>query len=315
MICPTHRHSNRGFTIIELLVVVLLLGILVALILPAVQAAREAARSTACSNNMHQIGLAIHSYIQSANTFPLCTENGYSFLARILPGLEQPELYNSINFSTEYLNASNISPSATLSSIVVSVFICPSDRMDYGSKHAGTNYAGSRGIGRGAPVDTGVFNSRSPNPFSLSDVRDGASGTAMVAEWLRGPPRPSLVDPRSTIFDISEQAGTSVGFETFVSNCHAIDPANAKTHANNKGSDWLAGGYYFTLYNHIMCPNDYSCVANGQSRNGAYTAASSHRKGAYLLFCDGHTQFITDSVSVGTWRAMATINSGDSVGF
>jgi prepilin-type N-terminal cleavage/methylation domain-containing protein/prepilin-type processing-associated H-X9-DG protein len=103
---------RRGFTLIELLVVIAIIAVLIALLLPAVQAAREAARRAQCTNNLKQIGLAMHNYV-SANsllpplsgdwiqtTFPGPLQPGdqnFSIHVRLLPYMEQTTAYNALN--------------------------------------------------------------------------------------------------------------------------------------------------------------------------------------------------------------------------
>src|SRR6516165_918939 len=98
------RRKHRGFTLIELLVVIAIIAILIALLLPAVQQAREAARRTQCKNNLKQMGIALHSYHETANTFPMGmsgwpgTQFGelWGWGTMILPYLDQGTLYNGI---------------------------------------------------------------------------------------------------------------------------------------------------------------------------------------------------------------------------
>src|SRR5262249_45819413 len=98
--CPMGS-DRRGFTLIELLVVIAIIGVLIALLLPAVQQAREAARKMQCTNNLKQIGLALHNYESTYNALPYSNFFGFSVSpqARVLPYLEQRALYDSINFN------------------------------------------------------------------------------------------------------------------------------------------------------------------------------------------------------------------------
>src|SRR5262245_11475243 len=103
---------TRGFTLIELLVVIAIIGVLIALLLPAVQSAREAARRTQCTNNLKQIGLAMHNYVNNIGSFPWgegpVDNNDWSALALTLQFLEQGVVWNSINFSWSAGNPSGM---------------------------------------------------------------------------------------------------------------------------------------------------------------------------------------------------------------
>src|SRR5438045_6645679 len=104
--------ERRGFTLIELLVVIAIIAVLIALLLPAVQAAREAARRAQCVNNLKQLGLAVHNYVQQNNVLPLQSMYpasadvswgwSYGWPLALLPNLEQGPVYNAMNFSTGF---------------------------------------------------------------------------------------------------------------------------------------------------------------------------------------------------------------------
>jgi len=148
---------RRGFTLIELLVVIAIIAVLISLLLPAVQSAREAARRAQCTNNLKQIGLAVHNYLSANNSLPPAyivyspvggnnTAQTFSGLARMLPFLEQNAIYNAINFNVsarwggvtgananQNMNGSTADcdtfglMNASASANQITSFLCPSD--------------------------------------------------------------------------------------------------------------------------------------------------------------------------------------------
>jgi len=134
--------ARSGFTLVELLVVIAIIGILIALLLPAVQAAREAARRSQCSNNLKQLGLALHNYHDTFKSFPsawihdsttLPTDyNLWGWSAMILPYVEQTALHDQIRPGPNHLEllAAGLLNGTSLGvlSEPVSVFRCPSDQ-------------------------------------------------------------------------------------------------------------------------------------------------------------------------------------------
>src|SRR5690349_13718970 len=138
--------ARRGFTLVELLVVIAILGVLIGLLLPAIQKAREAANRSACTNNLKQLGLALHAYHDAeggfppghvstlvnpawvmpagqCNAFPDELGPGWSFFALLLPYLEQVNLYRAIRLDLPITDLANTAPRRT----AVKTYVCPSD--------------------------------------------------------------------------------------------------------------------------------------------------------------------------------------------
>lgn len=131
------RSRWRGFTLVELLVVIAIIGILVALLLPAVQAAREAARRMSCTNNLKQLGIALHNYHDSYKTFPTGAiwGNGvgrpqgpyhHTWMTKILPYMEQQPLYDQMDIKAPVWDIAN-NQAFPFAQEQVASLLCPSD--------------------------------------------------------------------------------------------------------------------------------------------------------------------------------------------
>lgn len=189
--------KRRVFTLVELLVVIVIIGILVALLLPAVQAAREAARRMSCSNNMKQIGLALHNYHDTHKVFPPDTiwvgnsatrQRNFTWIALVLPYMEQSTLHDQIDFKIPAWNQQVPGPNGTvnLQSIQLAAFTCPSDPETQSNKGFGlSSYAGAAGWDGHRRM---FGDSQRAGPFALMDssrfakVTDGTSNTIFVGE-------------------------------------------------------------------------------------------------------------------------------------
>jgi prepilin-type N-terminal cleavage/methylation domain-containing protein/prepilin-type processing-associated H-X9-DG protein len=306
-----------GFTLVELLVVITIIGVLIALLLPAVQAARGAARRSQCANNLRQVGLATLNYEQAKGCLPPgyvlrpSPSPGHTALVQILPYVEQGNVAAIYNFGKRNMDVANI-PAVTSQ---MAVYQCPSD--DSAGRTAlvppaysvpwwsRSNYVVNAGSTTWYSLP-GVDVSKTRGPFrwdiviTLADVRDGTTNTAMASEVISGKTKDF---PNST-WDTRGMWGWN-------------EPGSSSyTHLNTPNSSagdtmWYNPGQDIECVPGVDMPCDYSGGTHDEL--GQAAARSRHPGGVHVVYVDGHVSFAPNTIDQTMWRRLGAINDGEIV--
>ncbi len=302
------RGDRPGLTLIEVVVVIGIIALLCALLIPVVFRARDAARRMSCMSNLSQLGVAMNSYLSLYNDVMPAPSNGYSVHVVLLPMLDQAALYNMFNLSQAYMPTTRYRVNSTIANSLIHAFGCPSDSQ-FGAT-GNVNYACNTGTGLISFGMNGVFTYGDwSKAIPLALITDGTSNTSAMSEWLLGLPELGR-DPRRSVFITKSLADVTT--DGLARDCRGIDMWLAGR-SGPKGLMWIANQMSFTLYNHIMNPNEYSCLPGGALPPGALTAGSMHDGGVNTLFVDGHAKFISSGIDLRVWRAAGTRNGGEVV--
>lgn len=280
------RSGSYGFTLVELLVVITIIGILIALLLPAVQAAREAARRMQCCNNLKQMGLALHLYHESVGLFPP-DYDGWAWSARILPFVEDATIAASLDYSGHYGN--NVLPNTQLIKTILPFYQCPSappvkcttccGGIPGDEDVAETNYAA---------IVTDIYPTELPgyayttkgsgcmyigSRVRFADITDGSSQTLLVGERIPFP-------------------GKDAWKATAGNNYCASGVCEL-------GDNW-AGVAHITTFYGINQASGMEYLASG--------VESAHAGIAQFAFADGHVSSLSESISQAVLRSLTTRN-------
>jgi len=315
--------------------------VLIGLLLPAVQAAREAARRMQCTNNMKQIGLAVHNYHAAYDSVPPSggidrkgnTVGGgsvpqtASIHLRLLNYLEHVDVYNAYNFELgDVANGSSVAANTTVMTTAIAGYLCPSDANPGNSGNlAGgfnvpvtcINYAINGGVNRwnvGGPVEGIAWwlggNAFFGNRVSLAGVTDGTSNTAAASEWVKGKSGQNTPGT-NLIYAITSYANGGSRAD--------YDACSASTTPL-----WDFKGEYWTLqdtgrggpYYHAMPPNGKACAISASFGvvDSFIGSSSSHPGGANVVLMDGSVRFVKEGVSLGVWNALGSRAGGEVVG-
>lgn len=317
--------GRRGFTLVELLVVIAIIGILVGLLLPAVQAAREAARRMQCSNNLKQLGLAMHLYHDAHRKLPVgawgCCWGTWQ--VSVLPFMEQTALASQYVWGVEgqrYGGSQNL----VVTRARLPMLTCPSDTPWTGTSFSGVtshNYVANFG-NTGYLVPSEAISSNAPRivqqnmfgltyggapfertghnwtsfqgggvvrAFGFANIPDGTSNTLMLSETVQGtegPPR----DLRGFSW-----FGNGATFMTYLTpNSSQPDVLAAASQCNVPGGN-------------------PPCTGSTSARPITFAARSRHTGGVQAAMVDGSVTFYSNSIDWATWQALGTAQGGEVV--
>ena len=310
----------RGFTLVELLVVITIIGVLISLLMPAVQSAREAARRLQCANNLKQLALAMHTYHANKGVLPPAAIMWVGELRAGAPGewyddhgwytqigaeIDQMPWFKSINFQLSFSDPANDPAHRAM----IALYACPDDGLQRNEWQSNTwarvraNYAVNFGnTNYGQSTKNGVLFMGAPFSYhrsgTMADILDGTTNTLMMAEIVTVAEYQDQSPGQwgSPISDLT----TSLGGQTFEG---WLTP-------NSSVPDDIARACPLT--GALTPPGGCNLIGNDSTLQ-SFAARSRHPQGVNAALCDGSIHFFSETIDLSTWRALSTTRGLEAI--
>lgn len=293
---------RSGFTVLEVLVCIAVIGVLLGLVLPAIMNARESSRSMDCRNRLRQIGLASHSFHDAHREFPRM----HRYLHSLMPYLDLQNLHDRI---AEF-DATGSGVKGYESFGAAPVFACPSS--DVNPSEWEVSYVRSMGTRLDPLLQGGKSNGTivtaflNKDPIRVSHVTDGTSNTAFWSEtmaWQQTVIRNQESEPGLYWRQIAARPNSMRELQDLCATADGRHEQNGSRHT------FLLDKYY----QHITPPNTLPCAWDFAVFTGIASKppSSAHVGGLNVLLVDGSVRFVTNSIDELAWRELGSRNSDD----